>query len=420
MQEHRKRELAYLKLWPAVQNEFKLGSTKEEAFRNIFRKSGRNPPSYSEVHDWLQEYYDGVLNEDIDDFYGNVRSAVIGQYLKLDSAIYFSGNWKFNNMEATLYSRFMFVYSKRYSQSVSILDSFSGEHRALKGPTSVDATSFLYPVWIDSTHVLVKKFERSGVCPLLLLKIDLNELKWTVSAKFVPSLLYYHVIIDSADSTRFSLISEDSDSTFIHPGKVIDDQIVMKGNPIEIYARLRYPKLEDSHLYGFQRVNNEENGREEWRFEEYVLDEKPGRKVSSVKSYFCNTELDTDYIWSKNRLFVLVYYFDFPKYFTVAAFNPKKNSWSRAKVVGAAFPNSITVDDDEVLTIGTLDGDWSDVVQPIYKTVHRFPMHKPDKLSYLAWFTIRRGSMFFESDLHDKFAPLLPYTCEFRSVFEDQ
>jgi hypothetical protein len=115
---------------------------------------------------------------------------------------------------------------------------------------------------------------------------------------------------------------------------------------------------------------------------------------------------------------VIVYNFGWAKWFTIAAFNPETNFWSETKVVGVAFPAGITVDDDEVLTIGTLDGDWCDSVIPVHKTVHRFPMHKPGKLSRLAWFTIRRGKLFFESDLHDKLA--LPYICEFRSVFEDQ
>jgi hypothetical protein len=97
------------------------------------------------------------------------------------------------------------------------------------------------------------------------------------------------------DDTKFSLIREDSDSTLIHRGKVIDDQIVMEDQSIEIYAKFRYPKLEDNHLYGFQRVHNEENNSEEWHFQKYALDEKPVRKVSSVHSWLRDTEVILEY-----------------------------------------------------------------------------------------------------------------------------
>jgi len=416
-QERKEREFAYLKLWPAVQEEFKLGATKEEAFRNIYRKSGRNPPSYSEIHDWLQDYYNGMFSEEIGDFHGDVRSAVIGQYLKFESAIYFSGNWKFNRTESMLDSRFMFVYSSHYPKGVSIIDSFSGERRALKYPPSVDSISFQDPIWIDSNLILVKIFESWGVYPMLLLQIDWDEPKWTILDKFVSSVSFYHVIIDSADRTKFALIRSGSNSMFIHRGQITKDRIVMKDHPIEIYAYLWYPKLENDQLYGFQCVHNEQNNRKEWHFQEYALDEKTARKISSIRSWFQSSEKSTSYVWSKNRLFVLIYCYDWLRYFTVASFNSDTHSWSDTKVVGTAFPNSITVDDDDILTIGTIDGDSYDDIQPIYKTVHRFPMRKPDKLSYLAWFTIRRGSMLLGSDLHDKFSPFLPYTCEFRPFF---
>jgi len=449
------REDGYLKLWPAVLDEFKRGSTKEDAIRNICSELGQDPPSYAEIHDWLQKYEDeptypkirallrrydnNGLNDDDDDepnneigdFHRNVLSAVIGQYLKFQSAIYFSDNWKFATEEKILCSRFMLVISRDRPKALSVIDSFTDERSELQGPNYVfegpaeasegptevfERRYVSWPAEIVNGRTLVHIGEGGSDLGLLLLEIDFDELKWTVLHAAAFDSRRSQPIMSSTDITKFLILDREFMPSISH-AQIINDEIVMDNQRIEGYGTLWYPKLENDRICGFQQAYDEENDRRVWTFDEYVLELTSARKVNSVSCDFRRTNLSSDYVWSKDKLFVLVYFYG-RKWFTVAAFDLSTKTWSRTNIAGPAFPASITVDDEDVLTIGTLDGDWVHGIQPVYKTVHRFPMRKPEKLSYLAWATIRRGHLFFGSDLHEKFASRLPLNSEFRPFSE--
>jgi len=411
----------YLKLWPAVQQEFQLGSTKEEAYRNIYRKRGQNPPSYSMIHGGLEEFYD----EDFDahdrtsSFDEDLRSAVIGQYLNFTKTMYFSNGWNFNRGEAVLNSRFMFVISSAFPKKFSIIDSFTGERRSLQGPMDeFETLSPGRPVWIGVDRILIPCSDRFRTVCLRLLKIDWDELKPLIVSTAVCDIMLARIIVDPADRSKFAVVRTLIDDTVIHRGHVKDDQIFMDKQSIEFHARLYYPKLEGGKIRAFQRLHNEERNRDQWNFCDYIIDESPAQRVKPVRSAFRHTEVETDYIWSKNKLYTFDYDFNLPNWFTVVSFDPDTLSWSQTNLAGSAFPTILSVDEDEVLTVSAIDGDFFRDDSPTYKSVYRVAMRKPDNLRYLAWSTIRRGALFFGSDLYERLAPRLPYNSEFRSFLE--
>jgi len=411
----------YLKLWPAVQEEFQLGSTMEEAFRSIYRKRGQNPPSFSMIHDWLKDSYE----EDFDpygrtsSFDDDLRSAIIGQYLKFTKTIYFSDNWKFNPCEAVLNSRFMFITSTNRSEMFPIIDLFTGERRNLQGPSDeFKETSPYSPIWIDHERILIMCSDSVRTICFRLLKFDIDELKWFILDSNFSNLEDGKMIADSSDRSKFALVDEQPESILIQRGKVIGDKILMDEQRIEIHAELYYPKLEGDKMYAFQLLHNEENNDEDWHFCEYAFDSGSARMINSVISQFRLTEIHYNYTWSKSKLYVCDYAFNLQNWFAVVSFDPDTLSWSQTNLAGSADPSILSVDEDEVLTVSAIDGNYLNKIPPIYKSIYRFPMRKPENLRYLAWSTIRRGSLFFGSDLYERLAPRLPYNSEFRSFLE--
>jgi len=297
----------YLKLWPAVQREFQLGSTMEEAFQNVYRASGRTLMSKSMIHGWLKKFYeeDFDAHDRTNSFHDDLRSAVIGQYLKFTKTMYFSDDWNFIESEAMLNNRFIFVISEAQPKTFSIIDTFTGERRELQGPINKFRTlSPCWPVWIDQTRVLVQFSKRDSLVSLCLLKIDLNE--WSVLDTAVCTLKFSRTIVDTMDSSKFLVISALEDNTMIHRGHVKDDRILMDQQKIEIHTALYYIKLEDGKMYAFQQLRNDQHNRDEWHFCEYLIGSGFARNVKNIRSRLRFTNLYEDYAWSKNKLFLAI------------------------------------------------------------------------------------------------------------------
>jgi len=411
----------YFKLWPVIQEEFQLGSTMEEAFRNIYRKRGQNPPSFSMIHDWLKELYDqNFVNSDKrpSSFDEGLRSAIIGQYLKLTKAMYFSDDWKFIRGEAILHSRFIFVISEAQPKTFSIIDSFTGERRELQGPSEEFKEPYLAPVWIGIDRILILCSDRFRTVWLRLLKIDWDESKWSILDTVVCHIHSAQIIVDSADSQKFVLFHGGVDGTLIRKGYINGDQILMDEQSIRFHAILYYPKFEDGKMYAFQVLRNEELDSGECYFCEYIIAESPAQRVNTVQAEIRFAELHYNYVWSKNKLYVLEDEYCMTHWFIIISFDPVTCSWSQTNLAGSALPTKLFVDDDDILTVDAVDTKRGGEILSTDKSIYRFPMRKPDNLRYLAWSTIRRGSLFFGSDLYERLAPRLPYNSEFRSFLE--
>lgn len=118
------------------------------------------------------------------------------------------------------------------------------------------------------------------------------------------------------------------------------------------------------------------------------------------------------YVWSINSLYVSCDEGELSGPFSIIAFNPKSYQWTRTKYTGMGRAKEMSIDEDEILTVVVREDSLGAKNSKI-KTIYRFPMRKPDKLSYIAWFAIRRGALFFESNLYKKILPRLPFVSEF-------
>jgi len=417
----------FREIWPAVQKEFQFGSTMEEAFRNVYCKLRQRPPSFS-IRDWLEEFYakDYYRYGMRESFDYDLRSAIAGQHLKFTKTMYFSDGWNFIEFDAILYGRFMFVVSRAIPKSFSIIDSFTGERRELQGPIhELEGVSSYFPVWIDEGRVLMQYYGSEDVhsVSLRLLKVDFQEAIWAILDTVVCDIGLSQITLDSTDNNKFMMCPPSffSPNTSILRGQIVDDRIRMDEHRIEIQDKLYYPKLEDGKIHAFRHLRNEE-----WHFCDYILDSGSARMINSVRSAFHRIGLDMlcNYLWVKDKLYLSDFDWDFLNWFIIVSFDSITRVWSRTKLAGSSLsdrlvPNILAVDDDEVLTISTVEEDhYPRQVVSIRKSVHRFPMRKPDKLCYLAWLTIRRGALLFGSDLYEKLAPRLPFNSEFRSFLE--
>jgi len=260
---------------------------------------------------------------------------------------------------------------------------------------------------IDDERILVIMYENDGYY-LGLLKVDFYELKCSILHDIPLNFYCLQIVVDSLGSSHFVL--REFGSTTIRKGRVTDDKIHIDAQEIGIGADLDGLNLMGNQLFALRRSHEDET---HWHYTQYELSLDSARKVTESPLIECLADLyrGSKYVWSDNKMYV-VCRFDWN--FSVAVFDAELRTWAKNKFVGKGLVLALSIDEDKILTVSAIGNPGTT------KTVYRLPMRKPDKLRYLAWNTIRRGSFFFDSKIYGKLAPNLPYNSEFRSYFEPQ
>jgi len=211
------------------------------------------------------------------------------------------------------------------------------------------------------------------------------------------------------DSSRFVLIDEDN--TSILKGRVTEDQIHTDAQGIDFGVNLAGCKLIGDQLFALHIV---QDNRTHWNYAQYDLGLNSAHKVNewSISEWSGALYDYSSTVWSNNKMYFAR---QFGSNFSIVVFDAELRTWSNTEFIGRGFVNTLEIDENDVLTVSAtkyLDN------RPGIKTVYRLLMRKPDKLHYLAWNTIRRGALFFDSKLYEKFSTQLPFNSEFRPFDE--
>jgi len=408
----------YSRFWPAVRDEFKRGSTPEEAFRSICKKNGLNPPSYKTIGELLDRFYDEDFSEEDADgnFHDDLRSAIIGQYLKLNHAVSSS---KFSNRgldEVIMNNRFKLDVGW-WLEYFDITDLFNKDMRKL------EIAPFDEPTYNDCTmaqidHNLVLFSRLYDDYHQFLLQIDFNTQTCSILDTVKSEFLGSRIITDSTNCSKFAYLEfSDQENGYnyvsIYKGSVINNRITMDDRQINFNCDLYLCKFENGNVFGFRDIDGFN-----WQFCKFSPDMDPGQIVNSydfeLPDYFDSVELrEADhYVWSKSKIYVPTRR---GSSFMIVVFDAETYMWTQTKVAGKGLYHQISIDENEILTVSAEEH----FQHGRFKTVYRFPMKKPDKLKYLAWSTIHRGSLFFESNLYERLLPRLPLNSEFRPFSEN-
>jgi len=211
---------------------------------------------------------------------------------------------------------------------------------------------------------------------------------------------------------------EENEETSVYKGQLVNDRIQLDHQEILFEAELYFCKLEGERLFALQ-VEDEDG---HLRYIEYDLSVNPALKVKQwcfFESFDWTRIFDEhrEYVWKGNKLYAS---YDFFGYCSIFVFDAKTLTWSKPKFIGTGTIKKLMIDEEDVLTISTVENSGENSIEPLMtKVVYRLPMRKPDKLRYIAWFKIRREAIFFGSSLYERLAPRLPYNSEFREFSEN-
>jgi len=389
-----------------VRAEFEGGTSKEELFRNILSERGFDPPPVSTVCDWISRMHTQELRGEMGTLRHSILCTIVGRHLKFKHAIFYRQVGEPYSTELMLSDRTLLVVHKG-SDSFTLFDTFNEESRNHRFGSQQSTVFSSRVVLVDKGRILVSVFKENSYY-LRLLKIDVESIFWPVLNEIECSFHPYKILLDSYDDTKFALLGRMNKLLFMHKGQLIGDKLHIEEQQIEFGTRLWQCKLEGDKLSAFRLEQTEE------RFCEYDLSSIAARKVNDwpIPSCYCCLRLHIHfaYIWSNNKLYVSCDSWTTSP-FTVVVFDSETRKWTKTNFTGMGKATELQIDDDYILTVSTIEdfGDNS------IKTTYRFPMRKPDKSRYLLWATIRRGAMFFGSDIYEKLLPNLPYSSEFRS-----
>jgi len=431
----------YVQFWPAVCKEFMRGSTKEEAFENICKQYEIEPPSQENIVELMSRFYgeevstnrfsrdasQGAFYEDSNDeqlpcddeqctFFNELRSSIIGQYLKFSYATFSRGNIGFRSV--ILNNRFLFVVDELSAFS-SIIDSFNEEVRSISWTNPVPLPlPGLIMVQINYDQVLLKRDFESG-SQLYLLQLDFEEFNCSILDSVKIDFFVGAILVDSDDCTKFACFELGVDygySSMICIGQIDNDRIITDEKTVIFSDDLFYCKLEGDKILGFHSVWSDELESYDWQFCEYSFEEDSIYEVHSTDHFnYFSPLIKMVYVWSGNKLYACIREFDSPGPFMLVVFDSESYTWTQTNFFGMAWLEKLSIGENEVLTACITENSRDKHIPENFTTVYRFPVKTPDKLQYLAWTTIRRKAIFFGSDIYEKLMPLL--NNEFRPFF---
>jgi len=406
-------------VYPIILEEYQRGATEGEAFDRICNERGLNLSSSSTAN-WTDRIRNYELEQRIVVIRCKLVHTISSQYLKYRYAIVHLQNWRFSS-DLMLSDRTLL--SVRRSSFV-LLDTFNGDSRNIQSEVQQALEFRIFSsVLVDNGRVLCGA-KRGRESRLYLLKFDFDALTYSIINEHALDFDFdlQAIILDSDDNTKFVLYTE---FPSMHKGRLVNNQIHVEEQQMDFDFEFLYCKLLTDQLFAVRlRLLEGEDG---WDFDftEYNIGENPAREVNvwrivdgsilaSRHPDFPDTSTSA-YVWSKEKLYVSCLAW-LERSFSILTFDAKIQKWFQPNFTGFGNVSAMEIDEDEILTVSSFGNDEGGQQN---KTVYRLPMKKPDKLRYLAWGTIRRGNMFFGSDIYEKFFPLLPYNSEFRSIFEE-
>jgi len=413
-------------VYPMILEDFQRGSTEQETFERICRD--RNLNSMLPAVNWIDLSHTRTFEKALVDFRCKLMCTISGQYLKYRNAMLNQSGWTQSSAGRMFNGRTLFVIRPNL-RSFVLIDIFNGETRNLQAEFQPpEMLRILRTVLIGHDRILVGATINVGAnagfnfglnmgyC-LYLLKVDFDLLTYSILDEFTCNFAFDEMLLDSEDNTKLVLF--DIVNSSMVKMQLVDNHIHVEGPRQSGGAELFDFKLVGDRLFAF-RINQNGNNGFDWHFMEYNILENPIQTVnewSIVRCPSCPNIIPHDisaYVWAKSKLFVACDSW-FEGAFSIVVFDAEGFIWSKANFTGIGNVNSLELDEDYVLMVNAIqrkdNNQWE-------KTTYRLPMRKPDKLQYLAWATIRRGSMFFQSDTFKKFFPCLPYNSEFRAFAE--
>jgi len=396
---------------------FQRGATKEETFKNICLRIYFYPPSDLKICDWFERTRgnDFTLEEEIGEYRFKLLFLIIGQYTKFAYAISHRevvdldyGNEKF------MQNRFNLAVK---GASFEIFDSYNEKSRMLQSTIVTPANGLFQCLTMLSHDRMLLIMGDGRFNHLFLLDVDFSGSKCSILNKIPIDSIYFQIIVDSMDATKFLLYGDDYDGlTLVYKGKIVDDRISFEDHQIELESELFHEKLVNGKLFAFEFDGGDLN------FVEYDLNSSLARKLNE---WSCFSHLskhirhkDAKFVWSGNKLYVVYRFHADPLRFSIILVDVDSHMLSEMKIIGVGHVDALTIDEDEILIVSATENSYVKG-KPILKTVYHFPMRKPDKLRYLAWKKIRREALFARSELYEKFSPRLPFNSEFRPFDED-
>jgi len=402
-------------VYPMILEAFQRGFTEEETFERVCRE--RNLNSLSSTVNWLDRIHTSKFEQALVNLRHKLVCTIAGQYLKFRNAIFNQGNWNQDYFEMMLNGRTLFAIHNDLS-SFALIDTFNGESRNLQIESELpEMIQTFGGVWLSYDRVVIGA-TRNAVCLVYLLKFDVYSLKYSILADFICDFAFDEILQDSEDNATLMLY--DTANCSMIKMKLLDDPI--RAEPPQqsrFDSQLVNCKLGGDRLFAFQ-VDQDENDEDIWSFMEYNIIENPVQTVNewpNVRCPICPSTISHDnsaYVWTKNKLFVSCDSWS-EIAFTIVVFDAESLTWAKTNFTGIGDVKSMELDEDYVLTVNSIESKDNNQRE---KTTYRLPMRKPDKLQYLTWSAIRRGSMFFGSNTFEKFFPRLPYNSEFRSFAE--
>jgi len=386
------------RIYPMICNEFKKGSNKTEAFLHIWKR-------IEQLHgwqNWLQsDNYS--LKREVYDCRQKLVCKITGQYLKLSNAICHHVDLELGT-EVILNDRTLFV-DVYYEDVLILIDTFTGKSKKLREGSQQQERLFIETAaLIDSHRLLVGAYGSHGY-HLYLLKLEFDTLTYSILDKFARD--FSKIILDSKNNNKFALYGRgDNRNWIIYTGHLNGNKIHVEEQRIEVDAFLFHLKLTGDRLFAF---------RSGLYFCEYDLGANQAREVNGWINN-CHTfsynipHSYSAYVWSGKRLYATCGISN-EKPFSIVVFDAETHEWAETNFSGLGQIVQLRIEEDELLIASSTE--WG-LDEKRDKTVYRLPMKKPDKLQYIAWGTIRRGSLFAGSDLYQKFSDCLPLNSEFR------
>jgi hypothetical protein len=367
-------------------------------------------PSESTAIDWITRLHDldESLEEEIGHSYYSLLCSIVCQYTKFKYAMFYRNDWE-NGDEAIVQNRLIFSFQNR-TKSFTITDSFNNDSEMLQAAMDKSSwTDVCFPTMIADGRILINVVKRFFERPcLLLLDLGLDQLKCSVLHNVPLNFRCDRIVIDSKDNSWFVLLSHFEGLTIAYKGYVADDNIHVEAQRIEFGVRLFGCKLMGNRIFAF---HHEHDDPTVWKFVEYDISSDLASKLNERSLSEFSKSLDlhsiSKYIWVDKKMYAVC---QIGWNFSIAVFNSSALTWSTTNFFGAGGVNTLSIDEDQILTVSASH------YHSMGKTVYRFPTRTPDKLCYIAWGTIRRGSLFFGSDIYDKL--ILPNDSKFRSFFE--
>jgi len=404
-------------VYPIILEDYQRGATEGEVFDRICNERGLNLNlSSSPTVDWVDRIRNDALEREILEIRHSLIYKISSQYLKYRYAGVHLRNWGLGK-DMMLSDRALL--SVRNGHFV-LLDTFNGDSRNIQSENQQALEfSIFSSVLIDTGRVLLGA-ERDWETHLYLLNFDFDSLTYSILDEHALDLdLDFQprkITLDSDDNTKFMIYGNLSS---VYKGQVINNQIHVEEQRIDFDFELFYCKLSTDQLFAL-RMFEEQNGCD---FVEYNIGENPAREVNTWKIVGIPISVTrvlefltvSPYVWANEKL-----YASCPDCselsFSILTFDAKIQRWYQPNFTGFGRISALEVNEDEILTVSSIGSGEGGQAN---KTVYRLPIRKPDKLRYLAWGAIRRGTMFFGSNIYEKFLPYFPLNSEFRSIFEE-